>query len=156
MEREDHRGRGRLVRHRIGRNRHRQEICGRVEQAGAARTLDDARGGCVLRDVAPERRALVAPRRLNSSEIKVHYSDLNDSRRGDRVTTRVAASDESRPVANTANSSNAPPLVRGRRPPRSMTAGVMASAAQTAPAIKPPARSSVFSAATIRRKWARL
>src|SRR5688572_14241187 len=78
-----------------------------------------------------------------------HHSVFSKSTSGPLVTTRVAASDDSRPVTNTANMSNAPAAVNGIRPPRSATAGPMASAAHNPPATSPPVSNSAFSAAAM-------
>src|SRR5687767_5705973 len=152
MQRERHRGRGRFTGHRVDGDCNREQVGRRIEQADTAGALDHSGGGRVPGDFTAERGALFTPRSLDGCEVEIHESDLNDSSSGDRVAAPVAASDDSRPVTKTANSSSTPPLVSGRRPPRSRTAGVIASAAQAAPAIKPLASSNMFSAATISRK----
>ena len=70
-------------------------------------------------------------------------------RSGKRVAARIAMTDDNRPVMNTATISRILPLVNGRRLPRSATAGAIASAADSEPAVRPATSSSTFSATTI-------
>src|SRR5262249_60432918 len=78
----------------------------------------------------------------------LNYSVRNAGSNGERITALTATSEAANPVSATASNSN-PNETADNRPPRAISAGMIASSAHNTPVSNPQPSSKAFSAITI-------